>query len=132
MGQTNRAWYEEYMEPQNPLNQAKIIQGLRDLLLDPTFNYRPDWPLIERWVDNHDNTAFIMWERYMDSGDRNYLRLGFEKNADIAADFHNANLELRLRPDFVDLYSRYLSNIDTVTQSNFAWNYPTVTRSEAA
>ena len=132
MGRSNPEWYKEYLEPQNPFTQARIVQGFREMLLDSTFDYRPEWPLIERWVDNHDNTAFIMQERYVESGNRDFLRLSFEGNADLAAVFHTTNLELRLRPDFVDIYNRYLSNIDTVQQSNFAWNYPTVMKQAAA
>ena len=132
MGRGNPEWYKEYLEPQNPLTQARIIQGFREMLLDSTFDYRPEWALIEAWVDNHDNTAMMMWDRYIQSENRDFLRLGFEGNTDLAADFHTTNLELRLRPDFVDIYTRYLSNVDTVRQSNFAWNYPTVMEQAAA
>ena len=132
MGRSNPEWYKEYLEPQNPFTQARIVQGFREMLLDSTFDYRPEWPLIERWVDNHDNTAFIMQERYVESGNRDFLRLSFEGNADLAAVFHTTNLELRLRPDFVDIYNRYLSNMNTVQQSNFALNYPTVMKQAAA
>ncbi|MEC9096700.1 MAG: hypothetical protein VX776_08720, partial [Planctomycetota bacterium] len=125
-GKQNPVWYEEYMEPQNPFTQARIIQGLREFLIDPTFNYHPSWALIEKWVDNHDNTAVLMWERYMQSGDRSFLRLGDPKNGDLAATFHSNNLELSLRPDFVEIFNRYLAKVDTVKQSNFSWNFPKV------
>ena len=132
IGRSNPTWYEEKLEMESPLGQARIIQGFREFLLDPTFNYHPAWPLIERWVDNHDDTSLIMQQRYESTGNRDFLRLGFEGNADLAADFHTVNLDLALRPDLAEIHTRYLSSINTVKQSNFAWNFPTTNKALAA
>ena len=132
MGRSNPTWYEEKLQTESPLGQARVIQGLREFLLDPTFNYHPSWALIERWVDNHDDTSLIMQQRYESTGNRDFLRLSYEGNADIAADFHTTNLDLALRPDLAEIHTRFLSSIDTVKQTNFAWNFPTTNKALAA
>ena len=132
MGRSNPTWYEEKLQTESPLGQARVIQGLREFLLDPTFNYHPAWALIERWVDNHDDTSVIMQQRYESTGNRDFLRLSFRGNSDLAADFHTVNLDLALRPDLAEIHTRYLSSIDTVKQSNFAWNFPTTNKALAA
>ena len=123
-GRENPAWYREYLAPNNPYTAARIMQGFRAVISDPTFDYRPEWPFVQRFVDLHDSVASSMKARAEDSGDLEFLKLSFEGNADLKRAWHEGVIELRLRPDFVDIYDRYFSKIESVVPTNFPWNFP--------
>ena len=123
-GRENPAWYREYLEPNNPYTAARIMQAFREVISDPTFDYRPEWPFIQRFIDLHDSIALGMKAEAEDTGDLRFLQLSFEGNAARKRAWHEGVIELRLRPDFVDIYDRYFSKIESVVPTNFPWNFP--------
>jgi hypothetical protein len=129
-GQENPAWYREYLAPNNPYTAARIMQGFREVISDPTFDYRPEWPFVQRFVDLHDSVASSMKARAEDSGNLEFLKLSYEGNVDLKRSWHEGVIELRLRPDFVDIYDRYFSKIESVVPTNFPWNFPMMNRNK--
>ena len=77
-GRENPAWYREYLAPNNPYTAARIMQGFRAVISDPTFDYRPEWPFVQRFVDLHDSVASSMKARAEDSGDLEFLNLALK------------------------------------------------------
>lgn len=125
-GRENPSWYKEYLAPNSPYVAARIMQAFRAVISDPTFDYRPEWPFIQRFIDLHDSIATSMQAAAEDSGNLEFLKLGYEGNIKLKRRWHEGVLELRLRPDFMDIYDRYFSKIESVVPTNFPWNFPMV------
>ena len=71
-----------------------------------------------------------MKARAEDSGNLEFLKLSYEGNVDLKRSWHEGVIELRLRPDFVDIYDRYFSKIESVVPTNFPWNFPMMNRNK--
>ena len=124
IGRNNTTWFEEWKESTNPFIQAKVMEGFRNLVLDPTFDYKPEWPFIEMYIGIHDSIANTMEFRAESSGNRDYLKLGHQGNSDLKTEWLNARIDLRGRPDFTNIFDRYFSKMETITYSNFPSQFP--------
>ena len=126
IGRENPSWYKEYLAPNSPYVAARIMQAFREVISDPTFDYRPEWPFIQRFIDLHDSIATSMQAAAEDNGNLEFLKLDYEGNIKLKRSWHQGIIELRLRPDFMDIYDRYFSKIESVVPTNFPWNFPMV------
>jgi hypothetical protein len=125
-GRENPSWYKEYLAPNSPYVAARIMQAFREVISDPTFDYRPEWPFIQRFIDLHDSIATGMQAAAEDTGNLEFLKLDYEGNIKLKRSWNEGIIELRLRPDFMDIYDRYFSKIESVVPTNFPWNFPMV------
>ena len=124
IGKENRTWWEEWSETSSPATQAKIMEGFRAMVSDPIFNYKPEWPFIQQYVNGHDEIAIAMEIRADQSGNFEFLKLGYSGNSDLKAKWLDLRLRLRSRPDFVAIFDRYFAKMETVTRSNFPSQFP--------
>ena len=124
IGRENRTWWEEWSETSSPATQAKVMEGFRSMVSDPTFDYKPEWPFIQQYVNGHDEIAMSMEIRAEQSGNSEFLKLGHSGNSDLKTKWLNLRLRLRSRPDFVAIFDRYFAKMETVTRSNFPSQFP--------
>ena len=128
LSQKNPMWGEEFNKIGNPITQRKILQGFRLIVADEAFAYRPEIPLIQRYLELHDGIAQQLLQRAERTNNRSYLRLSFSQNQDLARQWEIGVLQLLTFPDFGNVYDRYFSNIESVNTSNLSAYAPATLR----
>lgn len=128
LSQKNPMWAFEFNKIGNPITQRKILQGFRLIVNDEAFAYRPEIPLIQRYLELHDGIGQQLLQRAEVTNNRSYLRLSFSQNQDLARQWELGVLQLLTFPDFGNVYDRYFSNIESVNTSNLPAYAPATIR----
>ena len=121
-------WAIEFNQIGDPLTQRKILQGFRLIVEDEAFAYRPEIPLVQRYLELHDGIGFELARRAEVTGNRSFLRLSYSQNQDIQRQWEIGLLQLLTFPDFGNIYDRYFSNIESVNTSNLPQYAPATLR----
>ncbi len=128
LSQKNPMWAVEFNKIGDPITQRKILQGFRLIVNDEAFAYRPEVPLLQRYLQLHDGIGFQLQQRAEITNNRSYLRLSFSQNQDLARQWELGVLQLLTFPDFGNVYDRYFSNIESVNTSNLPAYAPATLR----
>jgi len=128
LSQKNPMWAIEFNQIGDPLTQRKILQGFRLIVEDEAFAYRPEIPLVQRYLELHDGIGFELARRAEVTGNRSFLRLSYSQNQDIQRQWEIGLLQLLTFPDFGNIYDRYFSNIESVNTSNLPQYAPATLR----
>ena len=128
LARRNPMWGVEFHQVGDPITQRKILQGFRLIVNDEAFAYRPEVPLLQRYLQLHDGIGFQLQQRAEITNNRSYLRLSFSQNQDLARQWELGVLQLLTFPDFGNVYDRYFSNIESVNTSNLPAYAPATLR----
>ena len=128
LSRKNPMWASEFNKIGDPVTQKKILEGFRLIVEDEAFAYRPEIPLIQRYLQLHDGIAQSLLARAEATGNRSYLRLSYTRNQDLSRQWEIGVLQLLTFPDFGNIYDRYFSNIESVNTSNLSEFAPATLR----
>ena len=128
LSRKNPMWASEFNKIGDPITQKKILEGFRLIVEDEAFAYRPEIPLIQRYLQLHDGIAQSLLARAEATGNRSYLRLSYTRNQDLSRQWEIGLLQLLTFPDFGNVYDRYFSNIESVNTSNLSQFAPATLR----
>ena len=128
LSRKNPMWASEFNKIGDPVTQKKILEGFRLIVEDEAFAYRPEIPLIQRYLQLHDGIAQSLLARAEATGNRSYLRLSYTRNQDLSRQWEIGVLQLLTFPDFGNIYDRYFSNIESVNTSNLSQFAPATLR----
>ena len=128
LSRKNPMWASEFNKIGDPVTQKKILEGFRLIVEDEAFAYRPEIPLIQRYLQLHDGIAQSLLARAESTGNRSYLRLSYTRNQDLSRQWEIGLLQLLTFPDFGNVYDRYFSNIESVNTSNLSQYAPATLR----
>jgi hypothetical protein len=112
------AWGQEWNNVADPLVQRRILQGFREVLADPEFEYRPEIEVIRKYIELHDDIAIQLENRAAIHMNPIYERLSYSGNADLEQKWMLGVLNILTFPDFGNIYDRFFANIETVKVAN--------------
>ena len=118
LGIRNARWIAEYNEIGDPQKQRKILAAFRDVVADPTFDYRTDREEIEMFLNLYDYIGNQLLARAAANNDDNYLKLSHKGNIDLLNDWDVELLRILQFPDFGPVHDRFFSNMETVSTKN--------------
>ena len=118
LSQKYPAWGQEWNNVADPLTQRRILQGFREVLADSEFEYRPEIPVIRKYIELHDYVAIQLEDRAAIHMNPIYERLSYSKNADLQQMWELGVLNILTFPDFGNIYDHFFANIDTVKVAN--------------
>lgn len=118
LGIRNARWITEYNEIGDPQKQRKILAAFRDVVADPTFDYRTDREEIEMFLNLYDYIGNQLLARAAANNDDNYLKLSYKGNIDLRNDWDVELLRILQFPDFGPVHDRFFSNMETVSTKN--------------
>ena len=112
IAQENAGWWQAYNESYDQLRQAKVVNGFRALVKSDDFQYRPEIPLLDEYLEARELIEKELERRGNASGEADAYSLGYRSNADLKQLCDAIRVKLRNNNDFIEVFDRYFENDD--------------------